>query len=57
MSAATRWRSLTLSLPVERDSILDQCVSADQYPLTNGVIAIEGVTGLLLHYNRLVTSS
>lgn len=56
MSAATRWRSLTLSLPIERDSMLDQSVSADQYPLTNGVIAIEGVTVLLPHSNRLVTS-
>lgn len=56
VNAATRWRSVTLSLPVERDSILDQSVSADQYQSTNGGIAIEGVIVLLSHFNCSVTS-
>lgn len=47
MNGVTRWQGPTLSLPVERDSILDQPVSTDQYISTNGVIAIEGVTVLL----------
>lgn len=51
MNGVTRWRGPTLSLPVERDSILDQPVSTNQYISTNGVIAIEGVTVLLQHYN------
>lgn len=51
MNAVTRWRGPTLSLPVERDSILDQSVSTDQYKSKIDVIAIEGVTLLLLHFN------
>lgn len=55
LSAGTRWRSPTLSLPIERDSVLDQSVSSYQYKSMNGVIAIEGVAVLLLHSNRFVT--
>lgn len=51
MNRVTRRWGPTLSLPVERDSILDQFVSADQYKSTNGVIAIGGVTVLQYHYN------
>lgn len=51
MNRVTRWWGPTLSLPVERDSILDQFVSADRYKSTNGVIAIGGVTVLLYHYD------
>lgn len=57
MNAATRWCSLPLSLPIERDSILDQSISTDQQKSISGVIAIEGVTVLLLHYNCFVTFS
>lgn len=55
MYAATRWRSWTLSLCVERDSILDQSESTDQQKSMRGVIAIEGVTVLLLQYNCFIT--
>lgn len=47
-SAATRGRHLTRPLPVERDSILEQTCSGDQFKSIRCVIAIEGVTVLLL---------
>ncbi len=47
MNGVTRWRGPTLSLPTERDSILDQSDSTDQYISTNIAFAIEGATVLL----------